>query len=906
MGGHSWSRLASLATVTHCLVAFGSNSARGQTHAPPDPPGTHATSVRVNAATGPSPARPGSHTKSASEDSSLTLPKLVHFAHAEYPSDARSQGIQGEVVLRLTIDTDGRVIESEIEEPAGHGFDEPARAAALRFRFEPARRDGNPVPSRILFRYRFTLTPSQPKATTQEGRLGGAVRVAGSPISGASVTIEGPRGTSSAVTDSAGHWRAPALPPGTYRVTVTATGYASQTHEEQVAAGEATELTYDLVPDRDGYEVVITGNAPRSVSRYRLTQQEVARIPGTNGDPIRALDSLPGVARTPAGTLVIRGASPLATGLFIDGMAIPYLFHVYELSSVVPADLVDTVDLYPGNYSTRYGRYIGGIVEVGLRSPNTRCLEQGKPNGRLGCYHGLAQFDWIDGRLLLEGPVPLLKGWSFMAAYRRSWIDFVLKQAAKQTDVNMIQAPHYDDWAGILEYKDKRRELRLRGLGASDALELVTSEKTMGDDPRMVGLFRLTGGFERGQVLYREQIGSRVTSSSMLGIGRDHIELELGEVNIGYRATPVAYRHELALTLSNGFTLHAGADLWAAPYELTARYRPSDTALTPLEQKATKGTDETLGGYLEAVVTPTKKATLVPGLRLEHSPMFDELNLSPRLSGRYDLVSPRGTPGSSNWRRRTTFKAGAGLHYQPPSLLMFGFDARRPDQRSERAYQYSVGVEQELTTQLETSVEGFWVESDRLLWATTDADGNRLIQNGGTRRSIGLEFLLRYRPDKRFFGWIAYTLSRSVTRDDPTRAEHTAQFDQTHRLNVVASVKLGRGWEVGTRFRYITGSPVTNIVRSPYAPALLDGLNGVYQPQYGAPFSDRLPDTHQLDLRADKRWQFQWWALSMYLDVRNVYNHPVVDSYAYNSTFTQRKTINQLPIYPSLGVRGEF
>jgi TonB family protein len=833
---------------------------------------------------------------------------LLRFVHADYPKDAERQGLQGEVVLKLTIDTEGNVTESVVEVPGGHGFDEAARAAALHFRFEPAKRDGVAVASRILFRYGFTLGRHQVKqAARKDGELRGQVKVGASAISGASVAVRGPSGiTWSGVTDATGHWHVPGLEPATYRVTVTAAGYASQTHEERVAASEATDITYTLAPASDGFEVVITGEALRSVSRHRLTRQEIVRIPGTNGDPIRALESLPGVARAPAGTLVIRGSSPLATGLFIDGMAIPYLFHVYELSSVVPADLVDTVDLYPGNYSTRYGRYIGGIVEVGLRSPNTQCLEYGQTTDRHGCYHGMAQFDWIDGRLLLEGPVPLLKGWSFMLSGRRSWIDVVMKEAAKQTDVNVIQAPHYDDWAGILEYKDERRQLRLRGLGASDSLELVTSEKSIGEDPRTVGLFRLTGGFERGQALYRERINSSVQSSSMFGIGRDHIALELGEISIAYRATPVAYRHELALAASSWFDLHLGADLWAAPYELTARYRPSDTALTPLEDKFTKGTDQTLGGYAEAVITPTQKLTIVPGLRIEHSPMFDELNVSPRLSSRYDLISPRGTPGSPHWQRRTTIKAGSGLHYQPPSLLMFGFDARRPDQHSERASQYSVGVEQELTAQLETSVEGFWVESDRLLWATADTDGNRMIQNGGTRRSIGLEFMLRYRPDKRFFGWISYTLSRSVTQDDPTRPEHIAQFDQTHRLNLVASLKLGRGWEMGGRFRYITGSPVTNIVHSPYAAALLDGLNGVYQPQYGAPFSDRLPDTHQLDIRVDKRWQFRAWALSMYLDVRNVYNHPVVDAYAYNSTFTQRKTINQLPLYPSLGVRGEF
>lgn len=894
MGGHSPVGIVALVVATWVSCLLQTQAACGQTSNESPTPASSGDSRESPA------ARRG--------DARITLPRLIDFVHAPYPAQPKQQGLQADVVLKLLIDTDGRVIEAETEVPAGHGFDEAARAAALKFRFVPAYRDGIPVISRILYRYRFTLTNHEvAKAPATHGELHGKVQVAGNAVSGANVTVVGSSGPAwSGLTDANGAWQTVDLQPGHYEVTIDANGYDGQSHDEQVVAGEATDVVYTLAPMSQGLEVTITGERQRSVTHHQLTQREITRIPGTNGDPIRALESLPGVARAPAGTLVIRGASPLATGLFIDGMSIPYLFHVYELSSVIPADLVDTVDLYPGNYSTRYGRYIGGIVEVGLRSPNTLCLDYGKRNGRSGCYHGLAQFDWIDGRMLVEGPVPLLKGWSFLASWRRSWIDVLMKQAAKQADINVIQAPHYDDWSGMLEYKDKQRTLRLRALGAGDALELVTSEKLVGEDPRAVGLFRLTGGFQRGQLLYQERLSSWAKASSMFGIGRDHITLDLGEINVSYTATPVVYRHELSLAASHWLDLHIGTDLWAASYDVTARYRPSDTALTPLQTKSTSGTDSSLGAYIEAVVTPTPKAAIVPGLRFEDSPMFREFNVSPRVSARYDIVSPRGTPGDRGWRRRTTLKGGAGLHYQPPSLLMFGFDARRPNQQSERAFQYSLGIEQELTQQLESSLEGFWVQSDRLLWANTDADGNRLIQNGGTRTSYGLEFMLRYRPDKRFFGWISYTLSRSVTRDDPTRPEHTAEFDQTHRLNIVASYQLGRGWELGGRFRYITGSPVTDVVHAPYATALLDGLTGVYQPQYSAPFSERLPDTHQLDVRVDKRWQFRHWALSMYLDVRNVYNHPIVDAYAYNSTYTQRKPINQLPIYPSLGVRGEF
>jgi len=89
----------------------------------------------------------------------IRAPELVEFAEAAYPEAARAARLEGEVGLLLDIDAEGAVRQAEVVEPAGHGFDEAAREAALRFRFLPALRNGTPVPSRIRFRYTFALPP---------------------------------------------------------------------------------------------------------------------------------------------------------------------------------------------------------------------------------------------------------------------------------------------------------------------------------------------------------------------------------------------------------------------------------------------------------------------------------------------------------------------------------------------------------------------------------------------------------------------------------------------------------------------------------------------------------------------------------------------------------------------------
>ncbi len=49
--------------------------------------------------------------------------------------------------------------------------------------------------------------------------------------------------------------------------------------------------------------------------------------------------------------------------------------------------------------------------------------------------------------------------------------------------------------------------------------------------------------------------------------------------------------------------------------------------------------------------------------------------------------------------------------------------------------------------------------------------------------------LLKYKPDDRFFGWAAYTLSRSVRTDGPGEEEHPTPWDQTHVLTVLGNCR---------------------------------------------------------------------------------------------------------------------
>jgi protein TonB len=68
------------------------------------------------------------------------------------------RGLEGVVVLALTVDVGGRVAEARVVEDPGHGFGEAAvRVVRRECRFDPARRDGEPVATTLRYTVRFVL-----------------------------------------------------------------------------------------------------------------------------------------------------------------------------------------------------------------------------------------------------------------------------------------------------------------------------------------------------------------------------------------------------------------------------------------------------------------------------------------------------------------------------------------------------------------------------------------------------------------------------------------------------------------------------------------------------------------------------------------------------------------------------
>jgi TonB family protein len=887
------------------LGLFSSRFASAQFERAPDPPPDEAPAARPK----------------------VTPPQLKHFEQATYPEAAQKAGLTADVVLRLTIDEQGNVTFAEVVEPAGNGFDEAAREAAMKFTFDPANRDGVAMKARILYRYSFTLAPVQtakpdaaPPPPPTVGNLSGVLRIAGteSPLVGAEVVITTPKGEELRQrSDTSGRFSLEGVAPGSYRVKVSSPGFLTTETEETVVVGEVTEVTYRVATETEegAIEVTIQGERPpREVTRRTIERREIERIPGTSGDALKSLESLPGVARPPgfAGILVVRGSYPEDTQVYVDGSNIPLVYHFGGLRSVLPTELLERIDFYPGNYGAKFGRGMGGIVDVGLKSPETRCKdEKGNLTEKRGCFNGIAQVDMIEGRMLLQGPLPV-KGWSFAVGARRSWLDAWIGPVLESAGANIKSLPVYLDYQFIVEHKtsnDARTSLRF--FGADDSFAAVIDP--MAQEPAFGGKLSFGTSFYQAQLLHEQKLNSFTDLSTMVSVGKTSINFGIGSFKFDIISHPVHWRQELGFKLMKGVRVNTGLDFQVFPYDINVRSpappvpgQPESGPFSsrPILEVSESQTGLRQGWYADAELQPTDRLRIVPGIRVDYARDTGKVDASPRLNARYDLL-PGGNGLDGKPRRRTTVKGGIGYYYQPPQFQESNAVYGATGLSSNRALHYSLGVEQEVTSQLDASVEGFYKDYDNLVAPGRAAELVRYT-NHGFGKAYGLETLIRYKPDKHFFGWLAYTLSRSERQDFRGDERYLIPYDQTHNLTVLGSYRLGRGWEFGLRFRVVSGSLVTPVRGAPSLPAIYAANSGAYVPLEGKLYSERLPLFHQLDLRLDKRWQIKTYRISAYLDVYNVYNNPGIEGVAYDYNFARRIYQSGIPFLPSVGVRGEF
>jgi TonB family protein len=87
----------------------------------------------------------------------VSAPKVIDAPDPDYSEEARKAKYQGTCILWLIVGPDGRPRDLKIARTLGMGLDQKAIEAVRRWKFEPAKMNGQPVAVQINVEVNFRL-----------------------------------------------------------------------------------------------------------------------------------------------------------------------------------------------------------------------------------------------------------------------------------------------------------------------------------------------------------------------------------------------------------------------------------------------------------------------------------------------------------------------------------------------------------------------------------------------------------------------------------------------------------------------------------------------------------------------------------------------------------------------------
>ena len=136
---------------------------------------------------------------------------------------------------------------------------------------------------------------------------------------------------------------------------------------------------------------------------------------------------------------------------------------------------------------------------------------------------------------------------------------------------------------------------------------------------------------------------------------------------------------------------------------------------------------------------------------------------------------------------------------------------------------------------------------------------------------MDLNYLARLKEFRKINLVFSYTYVRSEFRGLDSKMIPSS-WDNKHLLNLTATKKFNRNWDIGIKWRFVGGAPYTPYDYEKSSYKIAWELQGQGYLDYSEFNTLRLKAFHQLDIRVDKQYFFKNWSLMLYADVQNVYN----------------------------------
>lgn len=703
----------------------------------------------------------------------------------------------------------------------------------------------------------------------------------GEPLIQASVFIE--KLQRGANTDQYGYYSISA-PPGSYTISVQSLGmkdarYRIELHSDGRFDIDMAEQVVTLK------EVVVSTQKAGNVSRVqmgveRLNIATIKKVPTIFGetDVLKVVTTLPGVKTVGEASsgFNVRGGSADQNLILFNDNTIYNPSHFFGMFSAFNPEIIKDIELYKSSIPAKYGGRLASVLDITTRDGNKKK------------FTGSAGLGLITSRINVEGPL-VKDRTSFIFGARTTYANWLLQFLPE--DLKNSKASFYDLNLTINHKINNNNDLYVSAYASNDRFNLA-NDTTYGYSNKSVS------------VKWRHSFSSKLNGFLTAAYDRyDYkVSSDKNKVNayqLKFGISQMNLKGDLVYVLNPEHTLELGGSsiyYQLNPGSFTPVGNQSQVAAKQIQQEQALES----AVYLADRYTINNRLSVHAGLRFS---MFHYLGpgsvnqypdgvnktedniVGVKQYGNNKVIKTYGGPEyrvSVRYAINNSFSVKAGYNSQRQYIHMLSnTTAIAPTDiwklsdtyiRPQRGQQWSMGFYKNFRSNtIETSVEFYYKTiSDYLDYKP----GATLILNDHIETDVintkgkayGVELMVKKQVGK-LNGWISYTYSRVLLRDDEgvnnikiNRGEYyPANYDKPHDVTLVGNFKVNHRFSLSLNVNYSTGRPITLPVgRFYYAGAervLYSDRNAYRIPDYfRADFAMNIDGNHKVKQKLHTSW----------------------------------------------------
>lgn len=702
----------------------------------------------------------------------------------------------------------------------------------------------------------------------------------GAPLLGATVFLNNNQGNT---TEEDGTFEITGVVPGSYNLTASFVGYESQTKFNIIVKSKGNPaFNFTLKESSEELDEIVVSNKnkiskPREtpLSTQSLSAVEIATYPGGNNDVVQVAQTLPGVSPSVGGfrnDLIIRGGAPNETVYYLDGMEVPNINHFATQGSaggpvgLLNVSFISDVTLSTSAFGAQYDNPLSGVLQFKQR------------DGDRTSFNTNVRVSATEAALTLEGPLFKRDNkeskTSFLLSVRRSYLQALFEV------IGLPIRPNYWDYQYKLSHQiDEYNDLYFLGLGSIDDFSVEAPDEF---DEEAQAILEQAPFIEQKtnsigltwKKRFRDGSGYMMTTLSnnrLENVFTTYLDTE-NETGIIFRNDAVESETKLRYELTKF------VDDWKIVGGFNTQYSFYSNDTQNNTDNIFFNTEIDFMKY-GLFVNGTKsflddKLDVSFGFRMDDDSFTADNSLfstfSPRLSLSYEFVE--------NWRLSSTI----GRYFKLPPYTILGFrdnngNLQNQDVDYTQSDHYVIGLQYTPTPASIVSLEAFYKRYedypvsvlDQVSLANKGADfevlGNEDVETVGRGRSYGLEFQYQQKLTNNFYSIFSYTYFFSEFTGFDRSQFLPSVWDSRHLVSFVGGYKLKKNWEISSRYRFAGRTPFVPVNEAQtlitYPEIILD---------YTRLGEEKLGTFSQLDIRVDKKWNFERWVFNLFFEVQNI------------------------------------